>query len=212
LPTTLTPTEEDVTTKSKLQAEARPDGAADSEDTDSEARVEDQDQDQDLLAEPEDLIDIDDVEGLEDIADLDGDDAALDDEDPLDIDALEDGDGDDAEVENNVVDVDVLETETPPRKLVAAADGAAEAETDDDELLADEVEASLDVILAERLRGEDLEEEEPEDEGEEDDAPNQLATVIPVRQPDEFLCQSCFLLKPPGQLADRDHQLCRDCA
>ncbi len=96
-------------------------------------------------------------------------------------------------------------------KAAPVAEGAAEAETDDDDLLADEVEASLDVILAERLRGEDSEADE-ELEDDEEDAPNQLATVIPVRRPDEFLCQSCFLLKPPGQLADADHQLCRDCA
>ncbi|HEX3425145.1 MAG TPA: hypothetical protein VHT30_03370 [Acidimicrobiales bacterium] len=158
--------------------------------------------------------DLADIEDLEDIADLEEGD--LEDEDALDVDTIDaDDDLDDTavdtdeEIEDTVNDAEVA-VEARPRK-VPAADGAAEAETDDDELLADEVEASLDVILAERLRGEDLEEEEVE-EDEEDDAPNQLATVIPVRQPDEFLCQSCFLLKPPGQLADRDHQLCRDCA
>lgn len=153
-----------------------------------------------------------DIEDLEDVADLEGDD--IEDEE-LDVDTIDaDDDLDDTAIapDEELDDtVEATETVVEPRPRKAAADGAAEGETDDDELLADEVEASLDVILAERLRGEDLEEEEVE-EDEEDDAPNQLATVIPVRQPDEFLCQSCFLLKPPGQLADRDHQLCRDCA
>lgn len=143
--------------------------------------------------------DLDDEEGLED-------EDALDDGGDIDSDSLDD----DAEEE---VD-DVAVARDGARRKPASADGA-DAETDEDDELADEVEASLDVILAERLRGggtdtdEELDEEE---EGEEDDAPNQLASVIPVRRPDEFLCQSCFLLKPPGQLADRDHQLCRDCA
>jgi Domain of unknown function (DUF4193) len=156
---------------------------------------------------PEEIEDIDDIEEL---VDLDDSDDALPDEDTLDDDD-DDGLGDDA------LDVDVDEVAGVAvvgggtAKVVPVAEGAAEAETDDDELLADEVEASLDVILAERLRGEDTEADE-ELEDDEEDAPNQLATVIPVRRPDEFLCQSCFLLKPPGQLADADHQLCRDCA
>ncbi|MGH9093644.1 MAG: DUF4193 family protein [Acidimicrobiales bacterium] len=31
------------------------------------------------------------------------------------------------------------------------------------------------------------------------------------KQPGEFVCQSCFLVKHPSQLADRDHMFCRDC-
>lgn len=150
--------------------------------------------------------DIDDLEGLED-ADLDDDDdVALEDDDvPDDTDvALDD-------------DVDaVLVVVAPAVKAKSAepAEAAPDTETDEDELQADEVEASLDVILADRLRGDVSEIDEPneDDEDGEDDAPNQLATVIPVRRPDEFLCQSCFLLKPPAQLADPDHQFCRDCA
>lgn len=152
---------------------------------------------------------IEEMEDLEDIEDIDLEDGedALVDEDTLDDDDS-DGLGDDVLDVDEVVSVGAG---VAVPKAAVVADGAAEAETDDDELLADEVEASLDVILAERLRGEDSEDDE-ELEDDDDDAPNQLATVIPVRRPDEFLCQSCFLLKPPGQLADRDHQLCRDCA
>ncbi|MDQ2725296.1 MAG: DUF4193 family protein, partial [Actinomycetota bacterium] len=34
--------------------------------------------------------------------------------------------------------------------------------------------------------------------------------VLP-KQPGEFVCQSCFLVKHPSQLADRKAMLCRDC-
>ena len=164
---------------------------------------------------PDSIDDLEDLEGLDGIDDgeLDDDeldDTVLDDEDDGDgIDGLDD---DDEGVDDVVVDV-----VTPARatKLAESPDAAADTETDDDDLQAEEVEASLDVILAERLRGDVGDIDEPlddDDDDEDDDAPNQLATIIPVRQPDEFLCQSCFLLKPPGQLADADHQLCRDCA
>ncbi len=156
----------------------------------------------------DEIEEIDDLADLEDLEDIDEGDDALDDEDALDDDGTLDADVD-VDDEVGVVEVPVAVV----GKAATPADPTAEPETDDEELLADEVEASLDVILAERLRGGETEvDEEVEEDEEEDDAPNQLATVIPVRQPDEFLCQSCFLLKPPGQLADPAHQLCRDCA
>ena len=153
---------------------------------------------------PGTIEELEDIDDIEELADLDDAEDTLDDDD-------EDALGDDTLDVDEVGDVVAVADGGVVAKAVPAAEGAAEAETDDDELLADEVEASLDVILAERLRGEDSEADE-ELEDDEEDAPNQLATVIPVRRPDEFLCQSCFLLKPPGQLADADHQLCRDCA
>lgn len=72
-----------------------------------------------------------------------------------------------------------------------------------------ELEASLDEILAGRLAGDELEAEErllvsrTEDE--------ELAQVA-TRQPDEFVCEGCFLLKRRELLTDAEHQLCRDCA
>jgi hypothetical protein len=180
----------------------------------------------------ENIEDVDELEELDDLEDIDGDDAledGLDDDvdglgdddadglgdDGLGDDGLGDDDalGDGAEV-LDAVDVVTDGVEVKVVKVATPADPAAEPETDDDDGLADEVEASLDVILAERLRGGDTEvdDEVDDDEEEDDGTPNQLATVIPVRRPEEFLCQSCFLLKPPGQLADPDHQLCRDCA
>jgi hypothetical protein len=170
----------------------------------------------DELTTDEDEHEADGPVGLDDGDIEDGD---IEDGDIEDIDDLEDLDGDeidDGDLDDAVTDEADLALEPPVEVPVAKVQKAAEpaeADAEDDELLADEVEASLDVILAERLRGDDTEADEVDTDEEEDDGlPNQLATVIPVRQPDEFLCQSCFLLKPPGQLADADHQLCRDCA
>ncbi len=39
-----------------------------------------------------------------------------------------------------------------------------------------------------------------------------LANSGEQRSADEFLCQNCFLLKRPSQLADKRRQLCNDCA
>ena len=36
-------------------------------------------------------------------------------------------------------------------------------------------------------------------------------TKVPPRQPGEFVCASCFLVKPNAQLADADNNLCQDC-
>jgi hypothetical protein len=189
------PREEDATTKPKLKAAT----AAEDEMSTAEVTI-----DEDGPDGPGTIEDLEDIDDIEELADLDDGEDTLDDDDD---DAL----GDDTLDVDQVGDVVAVDAGGVVAKIVPAADGAAETETDDDELLADEVEASLDVILAERLRGEDSEADE-DLEDDEEDAPNQLATVIPVRRPDEFLCQSCFLLKPPGQLADADHQLCRDCA
>jgi hypothetical protein len=193
------PPEENATTKPKTKVEATSDTANGADDDMPMTTDDDLDADG-----PAGIDDIEDLEDL-DVDNGDLDDAVLDDdEDSGDDSDLADGDDD-------LADGDDVPVEVPVAKIQKAVE--PEAEADDDELLADEVEASLDVILAERLRGDDTEDDEVEADEEEDDGlPNQLATVIPVRQPDEFLCQSCFLLKPPGQLADRDHQLCRDCA
>jgi hypothetical protein len=93
------------------------------------------------------------------------------------------------------------------------AEPEAEAEgDDDDDLDDDEVEASLDVILKERLV---VVEEEDDDEDEDDvadvdDRTDGTTRVLP-KQPGEFVCQSCFLVKNETQLADRKKKLCRDC-
>ncbi|MBV8960942.1 MAG: DUF4193 family protein, partial [Actinobacteria bacterium] len=54
-------------------------------------------------------------------------------------------------------------------------------------------------------------EEEDEDEVPDTDDKSEPATKVLPKQPDEFVCQSCFLVKHPSQLADAKRQLCRDC-
>jgi hypothetical protein len=120
----------------------------------------------------------------------------LEDEDAVD---LGDDDDDDVAVDDEDDDDDEL-----------APVASAEEDADDDEEVDDEdVEASLDEILKERLVVEDDEPDEdepadPEDRGEGGER------VVPKR-PDEFVCQSCFLVKHPSQLADPERVLCRDC-
>ena len=88
-----------------------------------------------------------------------------------------------------------------------AADGH---ETDDDDASADpdDVEADLDTILKDRIAA-----EETEDEAAKPTAGEQGAGAGRVQpmQPDEFVCQSCFLVKHPSQLADVKKKLCSDC-
>ena len=37
------------------------------------------------------------------------------------------------------------------------------------------------------------------------------STKVLPKRPGEFVCQSCFLVKHPSQLADAERQYCRDC-
>ena len=55
-----------------------------------------------------------------------------------------------------------------------------------------------------------------EDEPEDDDVPDvddraDANERVRPKQPDEFVCRSCFLVKHPSQLADKKKMLCRDC-
>jgi hypothetical protein len=152
--------------------------------------------DEDAPADDE-LEDLDD----EDIEDIDGDgDLDEDDDDGLGGEELdEDADGEEGD------GVEVL-TPEPGAVVERPAD---ESEEDEEEEQDDEdVEASLDVILKERLVVED----EPEDEEPTDveDRAEMTERVLP-KQPDEFVCRSCFLVKHPSQLADKKKMLCRDC-
>jgi hypothetical protein len=160
-----------------------------------------------------------DVEEADVEPDLDSDDLEPDEEDLEDADvdelALEDdevSDDEDLGLEDGVAAVDTVAVGAKG-KVAEVPAPAAEADSDDEEDLSDDVEASLDVILAERLRSGDADTDDIIDDADDDGGtPTELASIIPVRRPEEFLCQSCFLLKPPSQLADADHQLCRDCA
>jgi hypothetical protein len=165
-------------------------------------------------AEPQ-VVDVDEEEGLDE-ADLDDDEVELDDEDvlddELDDDGLEDNDDEDddsevAELEDDEED-DVDEILTPSPAAVVERSGEGEEEEEEEEPEDEDVEASLDVILKERLVVED----EPEDEEatDQEDKAEGNERVLP-KQPDEFVCRSCFLVKHPGQLADSKNMLCRDC-
>jgi hypothetical protein len=82
---------------------------------------------------------------------------------------------------------------------------------------AEDVEASLDEILRERLEG--VGEAEGEEEGEEEQGEMiepagrvglSEAEVVPCTA-EEFVCRSCFLIKPRSQLADPQRLICTDC-
>jgi len=150
------------------------------------------------------------VDALEDDElDVDLDEDALEDleeDDTLDPDA--DVVVDDEEEEEDEIAGAVTEILTPSPAAVIERSGEAEDEEEEEEPEDEDVEASLDVILKERLVVED----EPEDEEatDQEDKTEGNERVLP-KQPDEFVCRSCFLVKHPSQLADKNKMLCRDC-
>jgi hypothetical protein len=152
----------------------------------------------------DDEAEVDDLEG-----DLDEDALVdLEDDDPL---AIEDDDDDIVEIDDeddDAVGDEVVEILTAAPAAVVERSGEAEDEEEEEEPEDEDVEASLDVILKERLVVED----EPEDDEatDQEDRTEGNERVLP-KQPDEFVCRSCFLVKHPSQLADKKNLLCRDC-
>src|SRR6478672_6729141 len=152
----------------------------------------------------------DDEETEPDEVEADDDLVLDDDDDDLDDDLVVD----DADAE--VVDVDAP---ADPAVPVAVAGSDEESEEDDEnldleeELHPDDVEEPLDVLLAERTAAERMDEDEAEleDEDLEPDDPREGGGKIVPRRDDEFLCRSCFLVKPLSQLAKGEKDLCRDC-
>jgi hypothetical protein len=159
--------------------------------------------DDDLIAEEDALVlpDDDDADVVvveEDLVDIDDADVVVVEEDLVDID-----DADVVVVEEDLVDID-------PKVPTKAAAAGEEAEEEEEEEPDDEdVEASLDTILKERLVVEEVEDDEDAPEPE-DRSGDGVERVLP-KQPGEFVCRSCFLVKHPNQLADRKKMLCRDC-
>jgi hypothetical protein len=43
------------------------------------------------------------------------------------------------------------------------------------------------------------------------DERGEASIKVLAKRPGEFVCESCFLLKHPSQLADAARMLCRDC-
>ena len=152
----------------------------------------------------------DDEETEPDEVEADDDLVLDDDDDDLDDDLVVD----DADAE--VVDVDAP---ADPAVPVAVVGGDEESEDDDEnldleeELHPDDVEEPLDVLLAERTAAERMDEDEAEleDDDLEPDGPADGGGKIVPRRDDEFLCRSCFLVKPMSQLAKGEKDLCRDC-
>ncbi len=160
-------------------------------------------------------------EEFEEEAELDEEELDVDDD--LEVEVLDDAD------DVVVDDVDLLDDELDdaspevpvPVVTDAVVEGTTEEEDDeegvvdlDEELHPDDVEAPLDTLLQERTASatlEDDEEELEEEEGDGDDRADGPARIVP-RRPDEFLCQSCFLLLPLRRLADPARQYCDDCA
>jgi uncharacterized protein DUF4193 len=156
------------------------------------------DLDEDLLDESEDMPE-----------DLDEEDLELDELDDEDVEDLDDDDlEDDVEVVDLVEEEEIDHGEDVQLKAPREDDDEDEEEDEDD---TDDVEASLDVILKERLVvEEDDDEEDDEEVGDVDERGESPLRVLP-KQPGEFVCQSCFLVKHPSQLADEGRLLCRDC-
>ncbi len=147
--------------------------------------------------EPEEMDDPEDL--LED----DIDDLADDDDELVEDDAISLEDEDDEVVELVVIDDEEVAVDPKAAKAEEGDDD------EDDEPDDQDVEASLDTILKERLVVEEIEDDEDTPEID-DRSGDGLERVLP-KQPDEFVCQSCFLVKHPSQLADRKKKLCRDC-
>jgi len=139
----------------------------------------------------------------------------------------EDGDialVDDDELADDLV-VDDADADLVDDAVVVVAPGAAAGGDDDsddeddenldleEELHPDDVEEPLDAILKERTAAERMDEDEAEleDDDLEPDGPADGGGKIVPRRDDEFLCRSCFLVKPLSQLAKGEKDLCRDC-
>lgn len=156
-------------------------------------------------AEPEEFLEEDlefDEEALDDEFDPDalGEDLLGDDEISVDDDLL---------VDDLLVD-DPLDEADPNIVLIPNVAAVIEDEEfDDEEADPDDVEASLDDILKDRLVIEDNEVDDDE-APDLDDRGEGVSVVVPKR-PDEFVCQSCFLVKHPNQIADVARQYCKDC-
>jgi hypothetical protein len=152
--------------------------------------------------------DIDEVEAPDELIEDDLEELA-DDDDLIEDDPLAIDDDDDPVA---VIEVDAIdEPDVPAGTAKAVAKAAGEETDDEDEEEPDDedVEASLDTILKERLVVEEVEDDEETPEPE-DRTGDGVERVLP-KQPGEFVCRSCFLVKHSNQLADKKKMLCRDC-
>ena len=168
----------------------------------------------DLMAEADEFAEDEDAEFPEDELDDELEEAEPDLEDldeSLEEDVLDEDDVVDV-VDVDVIDPDEIEIE-PTRRTAATTtteEGAEEEDDDEDLVEPDDVEAALDTILKDRLVAVEEDADEEDEEVEVDDRGDPVDRILPKR-PGEFVCQSCFLVKHPSQLADEVHMYCRDC-
>ncbi len=93
----------------------------------------------------------------------------------------------------------------------AKRDDDDEEDEDEEEADPDDVEADLDAILKDRIAAAEEEEDDEEEEAPEPEESGDGTGRIQPKRPGEFVCQSCFLVKHPSQLADAKRKLCADC-
>lgn len=151
---------------------------------------------------------------LEDAEALEEEDLVLDDDVDVDVDVEE---LDELEEEDEDEDLGLVPTpdvEEPEPEVEAESEDEDDVVDLEEELHPDDVEEPLDVLLMERTASERLDDEEDveleDEELETDDRADGSTRIVPRRE-DEFLCRSCFLVKPLSQRASGQSDLCRDC-
>jgi hypothetical protein len=149
------------------------------------------------------------------------DDEEIAEDDLVDEDLVDDDEGDDIDLLDEELEVSpevpvpVVTDDTTATTVETPEEEDDDGVVDlDEELHPDDVEEPLDVLLQERTASATLEDDEEdleEEEADGDDRADGPTRIVP-RRPDEFLCQSCFLLLPLRRLADPERQFCDDCA
>ena len=119
-----------------------------------------------------------------------------------------------AELEDDAWDEDLDEDFDEEDEDLDEAEAGEEADADDeDEEALDELEAEELEMLTDDEASETLIVDEAQELRAIRRAEISLANDDGgEREEDEFLCQSCFLLKKSAQLADKRRKLCNDCA
>jgi hypothetical protein len=131
----------------------------------------------------------------------------------LDEPDLEDGEIDeDLVVEDDLAEVPEAEEEEEEEAAPVVKKRRATDEEDEDEELIDpdDVEADLSAILKDRIAAGDDDQDEDEEETVEADTSADTGDRVQPRRSDEFVCESCFLVKHISQRVGSDN-ICRDC-
>lgn len=147
---------------------------------------------------------------IDDELDEDLDEELEDDVDVIDPDLVEDDLALPAVDEDAVEVVDDSEEEASEEPATAARP-RTEDDDEEEDIDTDDVEEDLDTILRDRIAASDDEDEDDEDAPAAPAPRGPDGTRVQPKKPGEFVCQSCFLVKHPSQLADPDLMYCSDC-